>query len=134
VKLLASVLLLGVFIRHDSAWWIAAETGANPRVVFYVLGGAWEAVLCALILWALYSYPVTPWRNLAIAACAIGALEGAQMAACRMAIGSRSIPTGVNLCDYSTGLPVGAVMTSLYLLIICWHVGRALRERSTGRA
>ena len=131
MKQLAIVLLLGVFIRHDTANWIAASSGMSPAAVFYILGGAWEFVLCGLLLWAVCGYYWTIWSGLASAALVIGMIEGAQVSLCRLAIQDiRSVPQGTNLCDYVTGLPVGAVLTTVYVLLICWHFGRFVRERS----
>ena len=133
MKALAFVLLLGVFIRHDSANWLASITGLTPAAMFYILGGLWEFTLCSLLLFMVLGYPYTLWRGLASAGLVIGVLEGFQIFACRLAIADiGAVPMGANLCDFSTGFPVGAVMTSLYLFMICWHFGRAYRGRSAG--
>ena len=130
MRALAIVLLLGVFVRHDTANWLADESRFSAAAWFYMLGGAWEVMLCGLLLWAVMGYPSSLWRNLAAAALMIGISEGAQIAGCRLAVDNIvAIPPGINMCDYVVGMPVGAVMTSLYLLLICWQIGRAFRDR-----
>lgn len=131
MKALAFVLILGVFIRHDSPNWLAALSGMTPAAVFYILGGMWEVVLCTLLLWLVAGYPYTIWQAIASVALLVGISEGFQMFACRLAIVDiKAVPRGQNLCDFATGFPVGAVTTSLYLLALCWIVGRAYRGRS----
>jgi len=44
---LGPVLLIGVFVRHDTAQWLP---GYTPPEWFYILGGTWEILLCASIL------------------------------------------------------------------------------------
>lgn len=133
MKALAFVLLLGAFIRHDSANWLASFTGMKPAALFYILGGMWETTLCALVLWMMLDYPASIWRNLAAGGAVIGALEGFQMFACRLPITDiKAVPAGMNLCDYVTGVPVGAVMTSLYVVMLAYYVGGAFRGRSAG--
>lgn len=130
MRTLAIVLLVGVFARHDTANWLADGSALSPAAWFYVLGGAWEATLCALMLWQVMGYPAELWRNLAAAGLLIGISEGVQVSVCRLAVEDiRAIPPGINMCDHIAGMPVGAVMTSLYLLLICWQIGRAIRGR-----
>lgn len=129
MRTLAILLLVAVFARHGLANWLAGEAGLSAAAWFYVLGGAWEAMLCGALAWAILGYRAGLWRSLGLAACAIGALEGAQMAACRLAITDiRAVPAGANLCDFATGLPVGAVAISLYLITICYAIGASLRK------
>lgn len=133
MRALAIILLVGVFLRHDTANWLADGSTFSAGAWFYVLGGAWEVMLCGLLLWAVMGYPWTIWRGISSAALLIGMSEGAQIAGCRLAIDDiKAVPIGANLCDHATGLPVGAVMMSGYLLLLCWHIGRAIRERSAG--
>ena len=123
MKPLAIVLLLGVIFRHTAARWLP---GYTPAAWGYMLGGAWEFILCGLILWQVLGYPLTKWSRAAIVALIIGMLEALQMTFCRLCIADiREVPTGVNLCDYITGLPIGAVMMGLYILLISWHIGRS---------
>ncbi|MFA6168947.1 MAG: hypothetical protein WC700_20140 [Gemmatimonadaceae bacterium] len=131
MRFLALILLAGAFLRHGTANWLAEGSSMSAAAWFYVLGGAWEAVLCAVILLMVYGYHRTIWRVMAATALVIGILEGAQMSVCRLAITDiRAVPAGVNLCDYATGLPVGAVMLTLYLLFICYELGRTLFLRT----
>jgi len=128
VKVVAFILLLGVFIRHTGHNWLTS--GYPPAALYYMLGGIWEATLCLVLAWIAYGYRYSIWRGLITASLFIGAFEGLQASACRLAISDiKAVPRGTNLCDYATGLPVGAVMMSAYLLMICWHFGRAYRGR-----
>lgn len=130
MRALAFVLVVGVFARHGLANAIAEHSTLSPAAWFYVLGGAWEVALCACLAWAIIGYRASLWRSLGLAACAIGAIEGAQMSACRLAITDiRAVPAGANLCDFATGLPVGAVLFTLYLLGISYAIGASFRNR-----
>ena len=127
MKWLASALLLGVFIRHDTSYWLAAHSPWSAREWFYVLGGAWEAALCAVLLMFFYAMNVR-WRFMAIAAMWIGILESAQMVTCTLTTKTlATLPAGMNTCDYLTGLPVGATMMALYLILICYGVAKSWR-------
>ncbi len=117
MKWLGSILLVGVFIRHNTAWSLP---GYSPQAWFYILGGFWEMLLCLVIL-----TKVT--EPLAIAAMWIGILEGAQVSVCRLLTSDITKVQG-NLCDSLTGLPIGATMTALYLLIVCWAIGKEWRK------
>ena len=119
MKWLGPILLVGVFVRHNTSHWL---TGYSPQAWFYVLGGLWEVVLCLTLL----RFVTAP---LAISALWIGILEGAQVATCRLLTADISaVPKNANLCDALTGLPIGATMTGLYLLIICWAIGKKWRS------
>lgn len=127
MKLIAFALLVGVFLRHSGHHWLASD-GYSPAAVFYMLGGLWEALLCAVGAAVAYGYRASIWRAVALSALVIGALEGLQVTGCRLAVSDiRAVPKGANLCDYATGLPVGAVAFSLYVIVIAWTVGRAMR-------
>src|SRR5437899_808769 len=75
-RLLVPILLVGVLLRHDTAQRLP---GYTPAAWFYILGGAFEIVLCAAILRLAHSaYPLLTsvmW---------IGILEGAQASICRI--------------------------------------------------
>jgi hypothetical protein len=124
LRWLAIVLLVGVFVRHDTSYLASTFTPLTPGAWFTVMGGLWEITLClALLLW-VRSIP------LAAAALWIGILEGAQISACRAVIADiRSVPQNVNLCDYLTGWHVGAIMTGVYLFIVCMAIGKEWRRR-----
>ena len=117
MRLLVAILGIGVLVRHTAhnfLPWLSAKGW------FYIFGGIWEAVLCGLIAAFLLAAKRDKWTKLGITACVIGALEGLQMAACRLAVGNERV--GGNLCDAVTGLPIGAVMFSLYMIFICWAI------------
>jgi hypothetical protein len=77
-------------------------------------------VLCAGLLLLL--------RNpLSIAALWIGILEGGQVAVCGALMGHARPPEGMNECDYLTGWHVGAIMTGVYLFIVCMAIGKEWR-------
>src|SRR5437870_2954674 len=108
MKWLGPILLVGVFLRHDTSQWLP---GYTPGAWFYVLGGLWEMILCGSLLALIGGYP------LAIAALWIGILEGAQVSTCRLLMTDiTKVPRGGNLCDALTGLPIGATMTALYVI------------------
>jgi len=128
MRLIAFALLLGVFIRHNTYAILSQQTGMTEPWVFYVLGGLWEVVLCSVLLMIFWAMRPSIWKNLAIAAMAIGILEGAQVFVCRLCVKDiYAVPPGTNLCDYVSGLPIGVSLTCLYFLILCWSVGHATR-------
>ncbi len=123
MKWLGPLLLVGVFLRHNTSGWFPAY---SPQAWFYILGGLWEMILCAVLFLFLRA-------PLAIAALWIGILEGAQVSICRLLTADISqVPKGANLCDHLTGLPIGATMTALYLGIICWAIGKEWRRDGRG--
>lgn len=133
MKWIALVLLLGVFIRHYTAWWWSQGTYLSPQAMFYILGGLWETILCLVVLGALYMVERSVWRYIAGAAMVVGALEGAQIAVCRVAITDIStVPKNVNLCDYLIGLPLGATLAALYLIAIAYGVSKYIRTVRAG--
>jgi hypothetical protein len=120
MRWLGPILLVGVFIRHNTASWFP---GYSPAAWFYIFGGMWEILLCALFLFLVRG------SGLVTSALWIGILEGAQVSACRLLTTDISqVPKGANLCDHLTGLPIGATMTALYLGIVCWAIGKAWRR------
>ena len=108
MKWLGPLLLLGVFVRHNTPSWLP---GYTPPEWFYLLGGIWEASLCA----ALMLFLRTP---LAIVALWIGISEGTQVAVCGAAMGHARAPIGVNECDYLLGFPLGPWLTGFYIILI----------------
>jgi hypothetical protein len=115
---------MGVFVAHDAANWLSDGTRYSPAAMFYMLQGAWSASLSAVLLMLLSAAKASLWKNLCIAALVISILEGLQMPACRLSIDNMGlVPRGMSLCDYATGLPVGATMTTLYVSILAWLVG-----------
>ena len=133
VRWIALALLLGVFIRHYTAWWLADGTYLSPQAMFYILGGAWETILCLVVLGALFMVERSVWRYIAGVAMVVGALEGAQIAVCRVAITDIStVPKNINLCDYLIGLPLGPTLAALYLIAIAYGVSKYIRTVRAG--
>src|SRR5258706_10415826 len=118
MRWLGSLLLVGVFVRHDTSMWFPGYTAA---AWFYILGGLWEACLCAVLL----SFMSTP---LATAALWIGLLEGLQVSVCRLVTNDIDAVHGQNLCDALTGLPIVATMTARYLGIVCVAIGKEWKK------
>lgn len=118
MRWLGPFLLIGVFARHNLSWL----PGYSPPEWFYILGGLWEVILCLSLLSIIPGYP------LAIAALWIGALEGAQVTVCGAIMGHARPPEGMNDCDYLTGWHVGAIMTGVYLFIVCPAIGKAWHD------
>lgn len=124
MKWLGPFLLIAVFLRHDTSHWLPYY---SPTEWFYILGALWEVILCTCLF--LFVHPFRG-PSLAIAALWIGILESGQVAVCGAVIGHKRAPAGQNDCDYLTGWPLGATMTALYLLIICWAIGKSWRSAS----
>jgi hypothetical protein len=118
MKWLGPLLLIGVFARHNLTWL----PGYSAPEWFYILGGIWEIVLCAVLLMFLRT-PLTS------AALWIGILEGGQVSVCGSIMGHQRAPLGLNECDYLTGWHVGAIMTGVYLFIVCMAIGKEWRLR-----
>lgn len=134
MKPLAILLLVGVFVRHGSAGWLADLTGFPVKGIFYILGGLWEAVLCTVILAVLAAERnYTIWTRLAMLACVAGAIEGAQMGVCRALTSDVSaVPAGANLCTNLTGVPVGTALFCAYFICAVWIIGgHSVRNTST---
>jgi len=124
MRAVAIILVVGVFIAHDGANWLADGTRYSPAAVFYMLHGAWGAVLSALLLVVITAAAASVWRDLSIAALVISIIEGVQIPACRLAIADmKAVPRGVSLCDHATGLPVHAVFLSLEVLAVFCIMG-----------
>lgn len=125
----AIILVVGVFLAHDGANWLSDGTRFSPAAMFYMLHGAWEAALSAGFLLILAIAKASIWRDLAIAALVISIIEGAQMVACRYAVTDiNAVPRGTNLCDFSTGLPIGAVSLTMEVLALAWIIGSWVRN------
>jgi len=123
VKGIAAALLLGVFLRHATAFKIAQLTGWSAAGVFYVQGAALEILLLVLLFLFISEARSSVWRDLGITAVGIGIVEASLVAGCQMVITSRP-PEGVTQCDHMTGLPVGAALGLIYVAILAWVAGR----------
>lgn len=126
MKWLAAILLVGVGLRHAGASWLAPMFGVSVPGTFYVLGGMWEALLCLTVMVLLSTQRRSPWRGLALGAMAVGFIEGALMAACRLASGISlgSKPRDMNLCDWVIGVPIGPALLTTYVVILCYGAYR----------
>lgn len=124
MRWLAAILLIGVFLRHDTSFFLAKVTRLSPSEWFYLLGGAWEVVLCAILRTRVRGY-------FAVAAMWIGMLEGGQIAVCQ-ALLDGPVPSGVSECDYVAGWPVGEWIVGLEVTLLFmaagmkWHWGSRL--------
>lgn len=128
MKALAVLLLVGLFMRHGSAGWIADLTNFPVKGIFYILGGYWEAILCAVILGFIALQDDGLWSRLAVLACLAGILEGLQMSICRTLTADISkVPEGVSLCANLTGLPLGLALFVCYFIAALWIVGKHAR-------
>lgn len=127
------MLLAGVFIRHFGYWWLAEGTRFSPKAMFYILGGAWETILCLTLLGAFIVTERSVWRYIAIAAMIVGALEGFQIAACQfVVVTNANTPANTNICDYLMGVPLGPTLAALYLIAIAYGVSKYIRTARAG--
>ena len=122
---IAILLVVGVFLAHDGANWLADGTRFTPAAAFYMLHGAWEAVLSAMLLaLGLWTVRASIWRDLSVAALVVSIIEALQLPACRFAIDDmKSVPRGMSLCDYATGLPVHAVLLTMEVFVVFCIIG-----------
>ena len=126
MKFIAALLLFGVFARHDTAYWLNDLTGMHPVTVFYMMGGFWEVILCSVVISLLLTQKNGFYRHIAILAMGMGILEGFQIGICSILAQGRMpfVPKGQNVCDFISGVPIGATMVGLYILVVCYFVGR----------
>ncbi len=121
---LPSLLLLIVAITHTS-YDLIGELYANPTRAatswHHVLRAFPEATLLYLIVWSLI-----PWKPISVRiagslACAWGALESFQIAACRVTYPMDQPPPKTalytGLCDVVTGWPIYMLTITVVLLI-----------------
>lgn len=117
MKWISLVLIVGVFIAHDTANWLATPQ-FSPGRVFYMLQGAWSALLSAVLMLFISMQRQSVWRDLALVALGISIIEGMEMPVCMLAVDSAKVPRGTNLCDYAAGFPIGYVIESLYFMAV----------------
>lgn len=131
MKPLAILLLVGVFVRHGSAGWLADLTNFPVKGIFYILGGYWEAILCAVLLSFVALEAETLWVRLAMLACIAGAIEGLQMAVCRtLTVDISVVPAGANLCwQLTKPIPVGIALYVCYFFAAVWIIGKSWNAR-----
>lgn len=121
MRIIALIILVGAFVRHCTSFWWGDLIGVDARVVFYVLGGFWEFVLAGVIAYLAWK---KPYFHIIAFGCFMFGTEGLQMGICRIfAEGGRG-----NICDVATGLPVGATLTALYNLNVCYFSRMDMRK------
>lgn len=126
MRFIASILLLGAFVRHDAAGILAPIFGLTPAWMFYILSGIWEALLCSVILVLALQMRFSIWRQFIVSAMWIGIIEATEIPVCSVAAGFKNDTGGLNLCDYAFGFPFGKVVMVLYFLVLVWNIGRWL--------
>ena len=130
MRAIAAILLLAVYIRHGSIYWLSDLFDAYPWKVNYFLGAGYEAVLAGVIAFMLLAHQSSAWRNIGLGACAIAAVEDAQIVGCSLLIGDiRDVPERVDLCDYLVGFPIGRLILGAELAIVCYALATTLRKR-----
>ena len=128
MKIAAFTLILGVFVANFLYRHLAEGTRFSHAAMYYMLSGLWIAVLSAFLFLVFSSQRPGFWRWLGMFAMFVSVSESLQTSVCRFAVADiKAVPANVNLCDYVTGLPVGASMVALYLLIIVWRARHALK-------
>lgn len=121
MRTMAVVLLVGVFMTHHTANWLADGSRFSPAAIFYMQQGMWAAILALFLLDAIWAEARSFWRSLAIAALVISIGEGLLQPVCRFAVDNiNAVPKGVSLCDYVTGMPTHAVMLCVEIFAVLW--------------
>lgn len=126
--LLPLALLAAVVVGYHSYYWLAdagwplpiADVAASgvERFLLY-------AVIVCLMLWPTRSVAV---RAMAFVVALYGASEATQVAVCQSAhaITGAKLRLGGDACDALTGIPVGAIHASVWLLGVSVLAGTAL--------
>ncbi len=134
MKWLVALLFVGVWARHNTSFPLSQWSGVTQPGVFYAQGGLWEAVLCAVLLAIFWETTKGFARALLISGMAVGIIEGLQMAVCRPLVKSMAgVPSGMNVCDHVTGLPITGVVLALEFIITVWFVGKETKKWITRR-
>lgn len=127
---IGALLLILVALRHHTSQVLAQSLPISAPGIFYIQGGLWEALLCGVVAVFLWGQRVTIWRQMGLAAMAIGIIEGLQMSACRsLVVSMADVPKGVNICDHVTGKPVAATLMWLEIFMVCALLGRKNAKR-----
>jgi len=133
MRALAIALLVGVFVAHDTANWLGENSKFSPAAWFYMLQGAWTALLSACVLGLLYVAKPSVWRSLAVAAMGISIVAGLMVPVCRLAVADiNAVPRGVSLCNHVTGLPIGAAILCVEVFVVCWIIGQWVWKNGDG--
>ena len=129
MKVLSIIITIGVLIVYAGCNLLADVTGYSYRAMFYMLMGAWSAVLSLCLMLFIFFSSHSIWRSIALFALFGSSIEGMQMTVCRALVDDiNNIPSGMNLCDYLTGLPIGSTIIGLYITIASYIVGRQLKK------
>jgi hypothetical protein len=124
MRVVALILLGGVFIANDTANWLAERSHFSAAWLFYMLQGWWVLVLSCVLLVFILLQPPSIWKNISVFSLVVSMVEAGQIPLCRAAVDDiKNVPAGVDLCDYVTGVPIGAATTTLYAAILAWIVG-----------
>lgn len=127
MKLIAAALFVGVLLRHFTATLLP---GYTSKVWFYMLGGTWEWLLCAVLALLIAKYHESIERDIAWFALWIGMIEGVQMATCMALISDYSLkPDNQTLCTYMTGFPVAAWIDGIYVVWFCLIMRKEWKRR-----
>jgi hypothetical protein len=117
---LASLLLLGVFVADFSWRWLGG-TRYSTFGLWYILQNAFVVLLCITNVIFLSVTKRSLSRDIAIYACGIGAIQGAKDSLCRLMIEDpKKIPVGVDVGDFLTGLPLQATLVAVYSLMLTY--------------
>lgn len=131
---LPSLLLLMVVLTHYGYAPLAsfyAHPDEAGRALFYILRGL-EGALLFCVVWALAPREPLWFRYGVSLACAWGAIEEAQTAICRVALGIASAPHTEpyqGLCDLVTGWPIYMITLVVVLLVTTLRHGSATGPR-----
>lgn len=125
------MLIVSVFVRHFTAHSIGSQTYLNPRGWFYVMGGLWEALLCAVIGLMFWQTKDRVAKVVGLLAMAIGIVEAIQMVIARSLVyDMKTIPINKNVLDHLSGLQLSAVLVTLYLFIFGWLIYKNRKQKS----
>lgn len=127
----ACALVIGMVLRYFSYHSIGAQTYLTARGWYYVMGGLWEVLLCAALALVVWEAKKSAWRWLALYALVVSICESLQASVCRIAVAEMSsVPKGVNICDYVSGIQFTTTINTLYLIVLALIVGVILRGKN----
>jgi hypothetical protein len=128
------VLVIGTHYTYDLIAAYYTDPAYAAKALFYILRGFEGAILylvvwsLSLIVWARTNMRSTGAFCVPVSgACAWGALEEFQTAACRISIGVEVHPITYpfkGLCDQVTGVPVYMVTLLVVVLVFVWQYTR----------
>jgi hypothetical protein len=119
VRQLSIALLLGAVLVHSGSRAFAYLFSFPRAGMEHMLYGLGFVILAGCLCFVFLAMIPSIWRNLGLLACAIWVCEGAQMTVCRaLIIDPKSVPRGMNMCDFVSGQPFTAAVLTLYALAI----------------